>query len=83
MRFFVVILGSVALKITTKPVTTQPRRAASFESLPSAASEEFFVSFENAQRFQNSQSPSFQAAKPRFTKKAPAAEQLPKTFISD
>ncbi len=29
----------------------------------------FFVSFENAQRFQNSQSPSFQAAKPRFTKK--------------
>jgi len=37
----------------------------------------FLVSFENAQRFQNSPFPSFQAAKPRFTKKAPAAEQLP------
>jgi len=50
-------------------VTTQPCRAAGFESLPSAASEEFFLRFENAQRFQISKSPSLQAAKPRFIKK--------------
>jgi len=34
----------------------------------------FFVSIENAARFQYSQFPSFKAAKPRFIKKDPAAE---------